>query len=130
MNLRDHSTTSAAPAWAVILFCGLFWGALEATGGWAMHALHVQGVGWVMLPVALLSMGAAVWATRRASSAMWVAAVAAVSKLADLFVLSGAPVFWVANPAFYILLEGVAMAAACRAVMLVRRRRVPARKPK
>jgi len=101
-----------APAW------GLIWGAAEATIGHVLHWIPAPGLaGSLLIPVGLWAMLRAVRATGRPDAAFVVATIAAVIKMADLF-LPGRGLSMALRPALAILTEGLfvslALAAAAR----------------
>lgn len=108
--MMENTEKKSTMGWAVILFWASIWGIAEATLGWLLHMSHVQGVGYILYPIALLCMTSAVSQTGSSRSALYVALGAAVIKLSDLFLLGGRPFFYVTNPAVYIALEGMATA--------------------
>jgi hypothetical protein len=94
-----------------ILFFGGVWGIMEATLGFLLHFLprvmpFPRVAGFVMFPIGLIFLIGAAHATKRPSSALGVAAVAAVVKVASLAL----PVVrwnFVRNPALAIISEGL-----------------------
>jgi hypothetical protein len=95
---------------STVLFFGALWGIVEATLGFALHALpRVMPIpnlaGAVMFPVALLVMVAAIRATGRPAAAMGAAIVAASIKASSV-ALPMVPFLFVRNPVMAILAEG------------------------
>lgn len=89
------------------IFAGAIWGIAEATIGWVLHLAHVPHISLWMAPIVLACLALAYSTTGRASSALYAAVVAALIKCTDLLMPVSVPLYYVLNPASYILLEGV-----------------------
>lgn len=104
-NSPDGSTL------AVLLLYGGIWGFLEATVGFLLHLIPRFApvpplAGMVLFPVGVLFMLGAVHASGKPGAAVGVAVVAASIK-ASSALLAPIPWFFVQNPVFSILLEGL-----------------------
>lgn len=100
---------------SALLFLGAAWGICEAGIGYVLHRMAVvlPGLpGALMFPIGFYWMYKAQNTTGIASAPVWIAAVAAVIKLAD-FLIPGADPIRVINPALAILMEGLAVSAVC-----------------
>ena len=100
---------------AVALLAGSIWGACEATIGYLLHRAHVPGLaGAVMFPLGIFFMAAAFKRSENISVMMMTAVVAASWKGLNLLMPGG--MLNIANPVQAILLEGLAVSVALRAV--------------
>lgn len=98
-----------------ILFWGACWGIAEATLGYVLHraAIALPGIpGFLMFPFAFFFIYQCVRITGKPASAAGMAAVAAAIKLLDLFIPGNIPLR-VINPAFSLLVEGLAVMLVC-----------------
>lgn len=107
-----------------ILFYGLIWGGIEATGGWFIHFFHIQA----LMPFLVLSGAAimiyAIIKTGVVISGISVAFVAAMIKSLNLLLIGSFPLYWVLNPMMHILLQGIIVTFTCailKSVLLSRR---------
>lgn len=103
---------------SLIVLIGGAWGLVEATVGFALHLLRrvveLPGLtGYIMFPIGLFFMLAAVRRTGKPAAALAVAAVAAAVKLASGF-LPSVPWIFVVNPALAILAEGAVVFVGAR----------------
>ncbi|TVR57454.1 MAG: hypothetical protein EA426_12180 [Spirochaetaceae bacterium] len=110
MNTTRFSTNRVVTTLTVLLF-GAIWGFAEATVGHALHLLpRLIAVpplaGFVMFPIGVVFMLAAVHATRRPATAFFVALVAATVKFSSVVLPSVSWVF-VQNPVVAIVLQGL-----------------------
>lgn len=96
--------------WKAVLFWGSLWGLLEATLGWVLHLIHFKGEALILYPFGLFCMMNVMQGKHRASLCMYVAVVAAIIKLVNLWMLPVVPAYWVVNPAIAIALEGAVFA--------------------
>lgn len=95
-----------------IVYWGSLWGIAEATLGYVLHmaAIQLPGVpGFVMFPVAFYFMRKSYLASGKADAVFQVALVAALIKCCDFLITGNIPIR-ILNPAFSILLEGLAVA--------------------
>jgi len=107
--------TARSPAFAILTWDAL-WGILESTVGYVLHLLPFSA-GWlVWYPVACFFMACTYLRTRKASSILCVAVLAAGIKMLDL--LLPGRIDRVINPAFSILFEA---AALCLAAVILQR---------
>jgi len=90
----------------VSLFWGALWGIAEATIGYLAHLVFIlPGIaGFIMFPIGFYFMSRAYKETGKPSILLSTASVAAVIKMADLFLPALSP-FKTINPALCILLE-------------------------
>ncbi len=88
---------------------GSLWGLAEAVLGYVLHMLPYGISGLVMFPIGFMLMNMAYRQTQKTSSVYFVAIVAAVIKLVDLF-LPFVPTLRILNPAVCILAEAAAVA--------------------
>lgn len=91
-----------------IIVFGSLWGLFEATIGWVMHLVHFKNTSLVLYPIAALLMTLAIRKTGKSSAAIFVAFIAAIIKLTNLF-YGTVPAYWVVNPALSILFEGISL---------------------
>lgn len=91
-----------------IIVFGSLWGLFEATIGWIMHLVHFKNTSLVLYPIAALLMTLAIRKTGKSSTAIFVAFIAAMIKLTNLF-YGTVPAYWVINPALSILFEGISL---------------------
>lgn len=90
-----------------IIFAGAIWGIAEGTIGWILHILHVPHVAFWLSPVIIACIIFAYKATGQASSVFFTAIVAALIKCTDLLIPINVPLYYVLNPAMYIVAEGL-----------------------
>jgi hypothetical protein len=92
-----------------ILVFGSIWGLIEATLGGALHLIHFTYKGAITGGIGMSIMAVFVVMYRRPKLAFLLAVIAALFKLLSA-VIYGQPIFapFVVNPAFAILLEGLA----------------------
>jgi hypothetical protein len=107
---QDTLKPGGGTALTAILFYGGIWGLLEGSLGFALHLLprvtpFPRLAGFVMFPLGLIFMVAAIQATRRPAGALAVAAVAAAVKGATL-ALPMVQFIFIRNPVMAILMEG------------------------
>ena len=110
-HAAENTNEPGGSTLAVMLLYGGIWGLVEATLGFLLHLIPRFApvpplAGMVLFPVGVLFMLAAVQAAGKPVAAAGVAVVAAAIK-ASSALLAPIPWFFVQNPVFSILLEGL-----------------------
>lgn len=94
---------------SIIIFWGAMWGIAEATVGYLLHMMPFRvPTGSILFPIGYIFMQKSFKETNSLKSIVYTAGIAAFIKLINLF-SPGIPVIRVLNPAFCILLEGLAV---------------------
>lgn len=96
----------------LIILWGAAWGLAEATLGYFFHALNAAGIaGFFMFPIGCYFLNRVYVQTGKLNSIIYTSFIAAAIKLTDLLVPSIVFIH-VINPAFSILVEGLAVFSA------------------
>lgn len=105
---------------STIIIIGAAWGFVEATLGCLLHTIHAPFKGAIMLPFVIGFIMTAYSSTGKVSASAYVALIAAMIKLTDLFIPFSISYMGVINPAIYILIEGLIGAVILKATNMKR----------